>query len=197
MHTFTKLVIEADRALVQGFLHGWCTARGMSPENLSRNVLWPQDWDVRVSSVLSGIVEALKPGTLCTVLVENRLVPPLLQALHPWSASLRVRSLQRIQGASFAFHYEIFDRAEAEAVRRFFASLPDGLRVAGDDAHEARHTGDGEGMYAPSHAFVARGKGTLSGALRDVLAAHERCRQHERVRVDEVILHLEPATPET
>lgn len=192
MSTFSKLVVEADRALVRGFVHGWCTARGMSPDEVGLNVLWPQDWDVRVASMLEGIVEALKPGDLCSVLVEDRLVGPLLQALLPWSESMRVRSQQRIQGASFAFRYEILARDAAEAVRRIFTNLPDAVRVSADYVHEVEHDSDGGGMYAPSHRYVARGKGSVSGPLRDILEVHERCRQHERIHVDEVVLHLEP-----
>jgi hypothetical protein len=188
---FSKLTIEADPALVRGFVRGWCTARGMTPEETELRVLWPQDWDVRVASVLEGIGEALKPGDVCYVLVDDDLVTPLVQALQPWSESMRVRSQRCIQGASFDFQYEIFERDEAEEVRRIFASLPQGVQVSGTYAHEV-HRGDGEGMRARAHAYAARGKGTLSGPLREVLEVHERCRQHERIRIHAVNLHLEP-----
>lgn len=192
MSTYTKVIIEADCALVQGFVRGWCTAQGMSPYELGLQVLWPQEWDVRVTTLLEGIVEALKPGQVCVVLVEENLLPKLLQAMEPWSESMGVRSQRRIQDASFSFHFEIFERKAADAVRELFTALPEGVRVSGDYQPEVLHTGDGQGMYAPTHEYVFRGKGSISGPLHEVLEVHERCGQYERVHAGDVTLHLEP-----
>lgn len=177
---------------MQGFVRGWGAAQDMSPHELGRHVLWPQEWDVRVNTLLEGIVEALKPGDVCVALVEAGMVAKLLKAMEPWSESMGVRSQQRVQGASFSFHFEIFERAAADTVRQLFTALPEGVRVSGDYAPEVLHSGDGEGMYAPTHEYVFRGKGSLSGPLREVLEVHERCGQHERVHAGEVTLHLEP-----
>jgi len=190
---FLKITLEADPEFCRGFVRGWLSARGLSPTEQERLVLWPQDWDVRVSSFLGGIAEALRPGEVTVLLVDAELAAAFLAALEPWPEAMRLRAAHAIDGASFDFHYEIFDRDEAAAVQRIFTTLPDGVRVSDDyQPQSAAHTDGDGGMYAPAHRYTCRARGTLSGALRAVLDVHERCRQHERVQVEEVLLHLGP-----
>ena len=191
MSDYLKVTLEADGDFCRGFVRGWLTARGLSPTEQERLVLWPQEWDVRVSSFLGDIAEALRPGDVTVLLVAATIAPALLDAIVPWPESMRLRTAHAIDGASFAFHYEIFDRDEAAAVQAIFTLLPDGARLSDDYRPETTaHTDEHRGMYAPAHRYVCRARGTLHGALRAVLEVHERCRQHERVQVEEVVLHL-------
>lgn len=193
MSDFSKITLEADHDWLRGFVRGWCTARGLSPLEQERTVLWPQEWKVRVTTFFEGLVEALRPGEHTVVLMATDLARHLVTDLAPWSRSARVRAVQPILAASFEFQFEIFDRQEATEVRRIFESLPDGVRVSKDYAPETiSKTGPHDGMYAPSHDFTCRAKGSVTGPLRAVLDVHERCRQHERIRVHEATLHLGP-----
>jgi hypothetical protein len=193
MNTYAKITFEADHDWLRGFVRGWCTARGLSPVEQARTVLWPQEWDVRVTSFFEGIVEALRPGEHTVVLMTMDQAKRLVTDLAPWSESARVRALQPIEAASFEFHFEIFDREEAAEVRKIFENLPDGTRLSNDYRPETTsRPGGHDGMYAPSHDFTCRAKGSVTGRLRAVLDVHERCRQHERIRVGDVSLHLGP-----
>jgi len=190
---YVEISLEADHDWLRGFLRGWCTARGLSPVDQERTVLWPQEWNVRVTSFFEGIVEALRPGEHTVVLMASGLADQLVVDLAAWSESARVRAQQPIQAASFDFRFELYDREEALNVRSLFENLPDGLRLSNDYAPETvSKPGHHDGMYAPSHEFTCRAQGSVTGSLRPVLDVHERCRQHERIRVGEVTLHLGP-----
>jgi hypothetical protein len=80
---------------------------------------------------------------------------------------------------------------EAAAVQSLFANLPAGVQISADYSPQVTSKPDGKrGMYAPEHGYACRGQGQVSGDLRGVLEVHERCRQYERVRIEEVVLHL-------
>ena len=193
MHDFQKITLAADPAFCRGFVRGWLGARGVAPADQDRLVLWPQDWDVRVSSFFNGVVEALRPGDVTVLLVAADLAAAFLDAVASWPESMRLRAAHTIDGATFAFRYELFDRDEAATVQRIFTTLPDGARVSADYRPEtSTHADEQRGMYAPAHRYSCRARGTVSGALRAVLEVHERCRQYERVQVEEVVLHLGP-----
>ncbi len=191
MSACVKITLETDPLLVRGFLRGWCTARGLSRPEQERRVLWPEEWGVRVTSFVEGIVEALRPGAFTVLLVDTELLPALLAALAPWADSMRLRQAQAIDAAAFDFHFEIFAPDEAAAVQSLFANLPAGVQISADYSPQVTSKPDGKrGMYAPAHGYACRGQGQVSGDLRGVLEVHERCRQYERVRIEEVVLHL-------
>lgn len=193
MSDFVKVTFEADHEWMRGFVRGWCTAQGLSPVEQARTVLWPQEWDVQVLSFFEGIVEALRPGEHSVVLMVSELAEKLITDLAPWSETAHLRQRQPILAATFEFHFEIFDREEAEQVRAIFEDLPDGVHLSDDYAPETVcKPGPHDGMYAPSHEFTCRAKGSVTGPLRPVLDVRERCQQHERVRVQEVTLELGP-----
>jgi len=191
VHDFLKITVAADHEFGRGFVRGWLSARGLSPAEQDRLVLWPHDWDVRVSTFLGDLAEALRPGEVTVLLMDADLAPAFFTAIEPWPDALRLRSAHAIDGASFVFRYEIFDRDEAAAVQHIFTTLPDGVRVSDDyQPQVSTHADEHRGMYAPAHQYVCRAHGSVSGALRQVLEVHERCRQHERVQIEEVVLHL-------
>ena len=191
MDTYTKITLEDDTPSVRAFVRGWCTARGMARQEQDRKVLWPEEWDVRVTSFFSDIAEALRPGDVTVFLVADDLAPSLLAAFAVWPESMRLRTAHAIASAAFDFQFEIYDRDEATAVLEIFAVLPDGVGAGADYAPETdSHPEAGAGMYAPTHDYVCRGRGKIEGALRGVLEVRERCRQYERVRIDEVVLNL-------
>ncbi len=191
MDTYTKITLEADTTTVRGFVRGWCTARGLPPQEQDRRILWPEEWGVRVTSFFTDIAEALRPGDVTVFLVADELAPDLLAACAVWPQLLPLRTAHAITGAAFHFQFEIYDRNEAAAVQGIFAALPDGIGVGDDYAPEVdSHPETRMGMYAPAHSYVCRGHGKIEGVLRGVLEVHERCRQYERVRIDEVVLHL-------
>jgi hypothetical protein len=193
MSDFVKVMFEADHEWLRGFVRGWCTAHGLTPVEQARNVLWPQEWDVQVLSFFEGIVEALRPGEHTVVLMDSDLAAKLITELKPWSKRVSVRARQPIHAASFEFHFEIFDRDEAEQVRAIFEELPDGVHLSNEYAPETvSRPGHHDGMYAPSHEYICRAEGSVTGPLRAILDLRERCRQHERIRVQEVTLQLGP-----
>jgi len=188
---YTKITLEADTPSVRGFVRGWCTARGLSPQEQDRSILWPEEWGVRVTSFFSDIAEALRHGDVTVFLVASDLLPDLLAACAVWPESLRLRSAHAVAGAAFDFHFEIYDRDEATRVQEIFAALPAGVSVGANYAPEVdSHPETRAGMYAPAHSYVCRGRGKIEGDLRGVLEVHERCRQYERVRIEEVVLNL-------
>ena len=190
MSACAKITLETDELLARGFLRGWCTARGLSRPEQERRVLWPQEWGVRVTSFVEGIVEALRPGPFTVLLVDTELLPALRAALEPWADSMRLRDAHAIDGAAFDFHFEIFAPDEAAAVQGIFATVPAGVRLSDDYSPQVTSKTGERGMYAPAHGYVCRGRGTVSGELFDVLEVHERCRQYERVRIEEVVLRV-------
>ena len=193
MLEYDKLVLESPAQRVRGFALGWGAARGLEPQEVGRRVVWPEEWDIRVGKALDGLIEAVRPGPVCCVLVETELASELLAAMQPWPDELRLRSRQRVRGAAFDFRYEVFARDEAAAIRSIFTQLPDGVQVSPDFAPEEHSDPSAAGVeaYAPAHAFDSRAHGTVSGALRCVLEVRTRCQQHERIRTGPVQLELD------
>jgi hypothetical protein len=131
---------------------------------------------------------------VCHVVVEAELASQLHEAMRPWAElPMRLRERRRVRGAAFDFRFEVFGRDEAAAVRRIFEELPEGVRVSAEYAPEEKldPSASGTEMYAPAHAYACRAHGSVGGRLRGVLAVHERCRQHERVRAAPIQLQLE------
>lgn len=196
MGKYTKLNVEGSSGAMRAFLAGWSSGRGMQRDDFHRRVLWPDDWDIKGEGALQGIVGAVLPGGGFAVLLDDEIVDPVVDALEPWQKrlGLSVKSRQPIRAAHFEFEFEIFSRDEAGEVRRIFEVLPDGVDVSPDYQPE-EHTdlgASGAEMYAPAHDYEFRGKGTIGGELRGVLAVHERARQHERIKTRDVELQLEP-----
>jgi hypothetical protein len=196
MGKYTKLNVEGSSSAMRAFLVGWCAGRGMQCDDLRRRVLWPEEWNIRTEGTFQGIVDAILPGGVFAVLLDDDIVDPIVVALEPWEKRLElgVKSRQHIRAAYFKFEFEIFSRDEARAVRAIFESVPDGVNVSSDYQPEERSdlSASGAEMYAPVHDYEFRGKGTIGGELRGVLEVHERTRRHERIKTSEVGLQLEP-----
>lgn len=193
MLEYDKLVLESPHELVRGFLIGWSAARGLDPEAIGLRVLWPDEWDIRVSGALGNLIEAVRPGAATCVLVEAELASEVLAAMRPWGDRLHLRSREHVRSASFEFRYELYGRDQAALVRRIFTELPEGVNISSDYAPTEHSDPRATGVeaYAPAHAYVCRALGTVSGALRGVLDVHARCRQHERVQATHILLQLD------
>jgi len=190
---YDKLVLESPPDLVRGFALGWSAASGLDPEEVGRRVLWPEEWDIRVSAGHGGLRQAVHPRAASCVVVEAELASLLLTAMQPWSDRLHLRSRERVRSAAFEFRYELFDREQAALVRRIFAEPPEGIEVSPDYAPTEHSDPQAAGVeaYAPVHAYVCRAHGTVSGPVRGVLEVHTRCRQHERIQTTPILLRLD------
>lgn len=193
MPEFVKLMVKGPTDLWRGFVTGWGAGQGWLAVDFSQRVIWPEDWDIEVETMLEGIVDAVMPGSHTFVLVREDTADALLAALAPWQEELgfQVRSRRRVLRASFAFKFAIFDREEAREVRRIFDELPEGVQISGDYAPTEHSHDDGSGVYAPVHSFECHASGTVGGPLRDVLGVHARALAHERIDTKPVRLELE------
>ena len=195
MESFEKLLFDVSEDTLRGFAAGWGAGQGWSREEMARRMVWPDEWNIHIDSMLHDIVEALTSGRECAVLMRTDTVDRFLEALQPWERRLAVtlESRQAIRSASQEFSYKFYSRDESAVVRSIFETLPEGVEVSDDYQPRERtdSTAHGSEMYAPTHDYEFWANGTVSGDLRGVLQVSERCHQHERIKRKPVELQID------
>ena len=103
---------------------------------------------------------------------------------HP----LELRHERAVTGARFHFTLKVYSKEHGEAIRTLFEQLPEGARLTPDSDLQVMLDPSAEGveLYAPTHDFELRGKGTIEGDLMPVLEVYRKC-------VEELLIHQEKA----
>lgn len=197
MHDFDWFVLECPEDKLRGFIAGWGAGSQLMPSDIELRFIWAKDLNIHTESLVLNLIEAIRSGHPNHVLVRRDTVAAFAEALAAHESMIRVRSRAAVRGAHFAFSFEIFSREEAQQVRKIFESLPPGLQLSPDyQPHEEARAEDRPGpeMYAPVHDYAFRARGTVSGAVDEVVHLYLRTRQHERIQVKHIELDVEPGS---
>ena len=182
MHAFEHWIVEGPPEMLRGFIRGWAASTALDPVNMDRAALWAEEWDIAMDSFRERLAELVRPGVITHLLVRSNATDSLRAALAIHGESLSIRAAAALSGAHFDFEFDLYARSEAAEVRALFETPPPEVAITWVEPPSESAAPDGQGMYAPEHAYRYHGRGTASGSVDGVLSLHIRCRQHERIR---------------
>lgn len=104
---------------------------------------------------------------------------------------LVITSNRRIRSASLAVHYHTYGQKYEDEILAVLRDLPAGLKLSGfrqDTRVDER--GRGLEVYTPVHEFEARGDGSVSGPVDELVRLRRRLAEFPLVRVSDIQLTL-------
>ena len=162
---FTELFVEGSDDAVRGFVAGFTIGAGI--EGL---VFVNKDHDIADDPLARHVAELVHLVENVThVLVADQHRRALSRAIERGGAGigLKLRGERRVAAARLATSWEVYTREDAARIRRLYEEdLPPGVKLEGYEPSEEIHDekSHGKGMYAPSHAYVARADCGARGA---------------------------------
>ena len=181
MDPFEEFLIEGSEVTLRAFVLGFVAGRGASEPGH-----FGVDLDVDPDSFGERLKALFTAGSHHLYFAPSALAEPLAAALerHGKELSLRLERRRTVESASFTFRYEVYSREmAAEMKRAFMQSLPPGVRVEDfSERQEVHPEAHGTELYAPLHAYIARGSGRIVGEFSSVIAVWKRCHDREFVK---------------
>ncbi len=105
---------------------------------------------------------------------------------------IAVKADRAIREARLDYHFAVYSREGAAAIRSALDPLPAGVRAEAAEAEEhVDPAGRGVEIYTPLHEYTLSGRGTLRGTWPAVLAMRERLREVAMLEVGEITLECE------
>ena len=178
--SFHEFVIEGPRGWTVGFVQGY--VRGRLPQGVAIDA---EAEGCDVSSAGEKIRELIsRRSEIAHVLVRDDTLETFREAIEVAASSgrdLHVRLERPIDSASFEFSFETFSRDGARRIQGYLRPMPDGVQLSADSHVEQFVDPEAAGaeVYAPTHDFVFRGKGSLLGDVEQVLRLHRRFDEDE------------------
>jgi hypothetical protein len=171
--SFHEFVIEGPRGWTVGFLQGY--VRGRMPQAVAIDA---EAEGCDVSSAGEKIRELVsRRSEIAHVLVRNDTLDVFREAIEVAASAgedLHVELERPIDSASFEFSFETFSREGALRIQGYLKPMPEGVQLSADSHVEQFVDPDASGaeVYAPTHDFVFRGKGSLLGDVEQVIRLH-------------------------
>ena len=178
--SFHEFVIEGPRGWTVGFLQGY--VRGRMPQGVTIDA---EAEGCDVSSAGERIRELVSRRTeIAHILVRDDTLAVFREAIEiavSDGKDLHVQLERPIDSASFEFSFESFSRDGARRIQGYLNPMPEGVQLSADSHVEQFVDPDAEGaeVYAPTHDFVFRGKGSLLGNVEQVIRLHRRFDEDE------------------
>ncbi len=189
MADYHELVFEGSLPVVRAFLTGLRLGKGWATP-----FMCSEDYDVRGDSLGHRVLEKIRlTKDLTHVLVIDRHVPVITEAARAAQKTLglAVRRDRAVRTARFDYTFAVFERKAAAKLRALLAQAgPELARTDVEEKEDVCPQSKGVEVYAPSHEFAFKGKGTVSGPLPLLLAYRDALRKLEQVLVDKIVLDL-------
>jgi len=189
--TFYELVIEGHLPVIKGFIYGL-----LEGSKRKGTVFFSRENDIKRETFLELFMEwAHLRETLRHWVVEEELLALIKQSLENTAdiLELKLKSVKKITGASFNFHYEVYAQKYGEEIKSTFANLPPQLQSSSDYQPKEEITPECEGIeaYAACHVYNLKAKGSVEGPLDILLAFYKKIQENELIKKDHIILHFE------
>ncbi len=117
---------------------------------------------------------------------------PLVQTAVRQGVELGLEIIEekKIAKCSFRFEFDTANRNVAGTIKRALGSLPAGGKLVQYNPEEVEDpTAKGPEGYAPLHAYVFKGEGTVEGTVAGVLKSHAKLSGHEFISCTDIDIH--------
>lgn len=189
MQAYREMVFVGSLPVVRAFLAGLRLGR-----RWAGGVLFAEEIGVASESRGHRLLERLRlERELTHVLVEERYARAVTAAARaaPPEVGIALRLDRRVQGASFEYRFEVYNRTIAVRIRRLLAQRPAALTVEDSEEREEAHPEDrGTEVYTPTHDYVCAGHGTIRGSFADTLQYRSRLAMSEWLTLEKVRLQF-------
>jgi len=189
MAEYHELVFEGSLPVVRAFLTGLRLGKGWATSSICS-----EDQDIQADSLGQRVLEKIRlTKDLTHVLVLDRHVPVVTEATRAAQKTLgvAVRRSRVVREARFDYTFAVFDRKTGARLRALLAQAgPDLTRKDAEEEEDVCPEGKGIEVYAPTHEYAFKGKGTVCGPLPQVLAYRDALRKFEQVLIDKIVLVL-------
>lgn len=187
--SFHEFVIQGPRGWTVGFLQGY--VRGRMPQGVAIDA---EAEGCDVSSAGEKIRELVSPRSeIAHVLVRDDTLGVFREAIDVAATTghdLHVQVERPIDSATFDFSFACFSREGAHRIQGYIRPMPEGVQLSADSHVEQFVDPDAVGaeIYAPTHDFEYRGKGSILGDVEQVIRLHKLFADDELI--DAGPLHL-------
>jgi hypothetical protein len=182
MATYHEIIIKGDGALVDAYIKGFLSGRG-----IKSGFYFSREWPFHLPSLR----ERFKyHGEVEHVICVARIRQTIVGSINKSDLDIEVAETRKIESLSFQFDFETAHRQTAASIKRTLAKLPEGVMLEDFEPVETVHpSGKGVEGYAPLHEYEFEGHGTARGDVDGVLRLHRRLRENTCFRTRDIEIH--------
>jgi len=174
---FSEIVIEGRFMMVKGFLLGF-----LSQAKADGKYFFHRKEGIRRETFKEMIKEFFELDNHTHICLENELVDRFVEAgkLYKSITGNEINSIKSINGASFTFSFEVFNKDLADETKNILQNLPDDVKLEDYIPFEEKDS-EGKGIegYAPLHEFTSRGRGKFNGNFEGVMDIYLKIKRSE------------------
>ena len=184
---FYSVVFRGKPKVVRAFLHGLTLGA-----KIDATLLFAFTEGIHDEGKVERFAEKFGLRAADCQVVVDAATSALLKSLRKRlveETGLEIASHRRVKSASMAFCYRAYTNRHDNEIREALRNLPAGTKLRGFK-HEVKSDPSARGVeaYAPTHHYEARGEGTLTGPVDQLVELRRRVEDYPLIAAERIVL---------